>query len=69
MHNTLSFSDIAGLVGVDRMIFGTDAIDLDPRFDFGRLAISDLPDDAKKMIFAENYLRLLEHSQLGKIQL
>lgn len=69
LHNTLSFSDIADLVGADRMIFGTDAVDLDPRFDFGRLALSDLSDTDKKKIFAENYLRLLEHSQLGKIRL
>lgn len=69
LHNSLSFSDIADLVGVDKMIFGTDAIDLDPRFDFGRLALCDLPDEAKKKIFAENYLRLLEPSQLGKITL
>jgi len=69
LHNTLSFSDIAQLVGTDRMIFGTDAVDLDPRFDFGRLALSDLSDEDKKKIFAGNYLRLLEHSQLGKIKL
>ena len=69
LHNTLSFTDMAELAGVDKMIFGTDAIDLDPRFDFGRLAICDLSDEEKKRIFAGNYLRLLEHSQLGKIQL
>lgn len=69
LHNSLSFSDIADLVGEDKMVFGTDAIDLDPRFDFGRLALSDLSDGAKKKIFAENYLRILERSQLGKIHL
>lgn len=68
-HNTLSFSDIADLVGADRMIFGTDAVDLDPRFDFGRLALCDLDDEDKKQIFAGNYLRLLQNSQLGKIKL
>ena len=68
-HNTLSFSDIADLVGADRMIFGTDAVDLDPRFDFGRLALRDLDDEDNKQIFAGNYLRLLENSQLGKIKL
>lgn len=69
LYNPLSFSDIAQLVGEDKMIFGTDAIDLDPRFDFGRLAISDLSDEAKKKIFAGNFLHILERSQLGKIKL
>lgn len=69
LYNCLSFSDIADLVGTDKMIFGTDAIDLDPRFDFGRLAFSDLPDEAKERIFAGNFLHILEKSQLGKINL
>ena len=69
LYNTLSFEDIRKLVGEDKMIFGTDTIDLDVRFDFGRLAFSTMPDSAKKKIFAENYLKLLEKSQLGKIVL
>ena len=52
---------------MDNLIFGTDAIDLDARFDFGRVAFSTLSDEDKRKIFAGNYLRLLEHSQLGKI--
>lgn len=67
LGNTLSFEDIRLLVGEDNMIFGTDAVNLDPRFDFGRLAFSTMPDSAKKKIFAENFLKLLEKSQLGKI--
>ena len=69
LYNTLSFADIVELVGEDKLIFGTDAIDLDPRFDFGRLAFSPISDSAKRKIFAQNYLRLLEDSQLGKITL
>lgn len=69
LYNTLGFADILELVGEDKMIFGTDAIDLDVRFDFGRVAFSPMPDSAKKKIFAENYLRILEKSQLGKIVL
>ena len=69
LYNTLSFADILKLVGEDKMIFGTDAIDLDPRFDFGRVAFADISETAKKKIFAENYLKLLENSELGKIKL
>lgn len=69
LFNTMSFAEIRELVGEDKLIFGTDAIDLDPRFDFGRVAFSSMPDTAKKKIFAENYLKLLETSQLGKIVL
>jgi hypothetical protein len=39
------------------------------RFDFGRLAFSNLSDTAKKKIFAENFLRILETSQMGKIHI
>lgn len=69
LFNRLGFDDIRELVGEDKMIFGTDAIDLDIRFDFGRLVFAEMPDSAKKKILAENYLRLLEKSQLGKITL
>lgn len=69
LYNELNFDDIRMLVGEDKMIFGTDAVNLDPRFDFGRLAFSTLPDSAKKKIFAENFLKVLEKSQLGKIVL
>lgn len=67
--NSLGVEEIAQLVGTDRMIFGTDAIDLDPRFDFGKVAFSPLSDEDKKKVFAENYLKILETSQMGKIKL
>lgn len=69
LGNLLSFEDIRLLVGEDNMIFGTDAVNLDPRFDFGRLAFSTMSDDAKKKVFAGNFLKLLEKSQLGRIEL
>ena len=69
LYSTLSFADIEELVGEDKMIFGTDAINLDYRFDFGKLAFSPLPDTAKEKIFAKNFLKILSRSQLGKITL
>ena len=46
---------------------GTDAIDLDAKFELGKVAFSPLDDDAKKKIFAENFLCISKDSQMGKI--
>ena len=69
LENRLGVEDIVDLVGAEKVIFGTDAIDLDPKFELGKVAFSPLDDRIKKMIFAENYLSLLEGSQMGKISL
>lgn len=68
LHNTLSIADVCQMAGSDRVIFGTDAINLDPRFDFGRVAFSPLPDADKDLIFSGNFLRLLQDSQMGHIE-
>lgn len=67
--NALTVEEIAELVGIEKVIFGTDVIDLDPKYELGKVAFSPLDDQAKKKIFAENYLSLLEQSQMGKIKL
>lgn len=67
LWNELGIEDIVEMIGEDRVIFGTDVINLDARFDFGRVAFSPLSDEAKEKIFAGNYLRLLEKSQMGSI--
>lgn len=67
LDNSLSVDEIVNLVGEDKLIFGTDAINLDPKYDFGKVAFCNLDDTVKKKIFAENYLSLLEDSQMGKI--
>jgi len=69
LNNTLGIADMVQLVGEDRMVFGTDMTDLDARFDFGRVAFAPISDEAKRKIFAENFLKLLETSQMGKIRL
>lgn len=69
MNNSLGVEDIVDLVGEDKVIFGTDVLNLDPKYELGKVALSPLSDMVKKKIFAENYLNLLEHSQMGKIQL
>ena len=60
---------IVDLIGEDKIIFGTDAINLDPKYELGKVAFSTLSDTVKEKIFARNYLKILENSQLGKIEL
>lgn len=69
LDNQLPMEAMVELAGEDKVIFGTDAINLDPKYEIGKVALSPLSDDVKKKIFAENYLRLLEDSQMGKILL
>jgi predicted TIM-barrel fold metal-dependent hydrolase len=69
LYNQYSMEEIVGLAGEDRVIFGTDLINLDPRFDLGRVIFSTLSDSVKKKVLAENYLKLLEGSKMGKIVL
>lgn len=69
LFNQLSMEELVELAGEERVIFGTDMINLDPRYDFGRVALSTLADDVKRRVFAENYLQLLEGSNLGRITL
>lgn len=67
LYSTISLADVRDLVGAEKIIFGTDAINLDPRFDFGRVAFSPLDDAEKDLIFSGNFLRLSQDSQMGRI--
>ncbi len=69
MDNSLGTEQIVELVGEDKVIYGTDAINLDPKYELGKVAFAPLSDEVKKKIFAENYLNLLKNSQMGKIKL
>lgn len=64
----LGIEDVVDMVGAERVIFGTDVVNLDARFDFGRVAFAPMQDEVKRKIFSENFLRLLEKSQMGKIR-
>lgn len=68
LFNTYAVEDLARLVGAQRLIFGTDSINLDMRYDFGKVAFSPMPDADKEAIFAENFLRLTERSAMGKLR-
>ncbi|MBE6912951.1 MAG: hypothetical protein E7473_10540 [Ruminococcaceae bacterium] len=69
MDNKYGIEDLVERFGEDRIIFGTDAINLDPKYELGKVAFAPVSDDVKKKIFAENYLNLLKTSQMGKIVL
>jgi len=67
LDNALTVEAIVALTGEDKVIFGTDAISLDAKYELGKVAFSPLEDRAKEKIFAGNYLALLQDSQMGKI--
>ena len=69
LYNQMPVEQITGLVGIEKVIFGTDGINLDAKYELGRVAFSPMNDTMKRKIFAENYLRMLETSQMGKIVL
>jgi predicted TIM-barrel fold metal-dependent hydrolase len=50
---------MVGRVGADRVLFGTDAAFLDPRPQFGRVALARISVDDKRRILCENLARLL----------
>jgi predicted TIM-barrel fold metal-dependent hydrolase len=65
--NTLSIEDLVELAGEDRVVYGSDQINLDVRYDFGRVVFSTLGDENKKKVLAGNFLALLRDSQMGRI--
>ena len=51
--------DIVADAGAERVIYGTDAINLDMRYDLGRVVFADLPESDKKKILAVNFKKIL----------
>ena len=67
IYNEYSVDDFVEMAGEEKIIFGTDCINLDPRYELGRVALSPLPDHVKESIFANNFLGLLKGSGMGQI--
>lgn len=67
--NHLGMEEIVACVGADRLIFGTDQLCIEPRYEIARLALAPLPEAIKRQVFAENYLSLSEDSTMGRIKL
>ncbi len=68
LDNSLPVEAMVDLVGEDKLIFGTDAINLDPKYEIGKVAFSKVAVSVKKKIFSENYLSMLQSSCMGKIK-
>lgn len=67
LSNPLAMEDFVEIAGEDRVIYGSDLINLDMRYEFGRVVFSTLSDTIKKKILSGNFLALLRNSQMGKI--
>lgn len=57
LSNTLSIEDLVALAGEDRVVYGSDLINLDVRYDFGRVVFSTLDDNVKVKLLSGNFLR------------
>ena len=69
LNNSIDIRELAQLAGEDRLVFGSDIHYMEPRYELGKIAFSGMPERVMKKIYAENYLRLLEGSQMDRIKL
>ena len=67
--NRLGMDEVVELISDERLCYGSDMLYHDPRGEIGRVVFSGMPEESMKKVFAENYLRLLQTSQYGKITL
>jgi predicted TIM-barrel fold metal-dependent hydrolase len=67
LTNPYSVEELISMTGEDRLVYGSDLINLDPRYDFGKVVFSPISYEAKKKVLAENYLKMLQGSRMGKI--
>lgn len=56
--------DIVAEIGPDKIIYGSDMINLDARYDLGRVVFAGIPEDDKKKILARNYEGILGCSKM-----
>ncbi len=62
------FEDIFKAANPDRIIYGSDMINLDPRYDLGRVVFADISEADKKKVLAVNYEAIIRRSQMPKKQ-
>ena len=60
--NAMSIWDMALEAGEDRLVYGSDILYMEPRYELGKIVFSGMPEELMRKIFAENYLKLLEGS-------
>jgi len=68
LENKLPVEAIVELCGEDKVIFGTDLIDTDPKYELGRVMFAELEDAVKEKLFSLNFLGLLDNSLMGHIE-
>ena len=59
---------ILPLQGGGWLQFASDTTCIDPRYELGKITLSPVSDEIKQKILAGNFLRLLQGSQMGKIE-
>lgn len=69
LNNAMGIWEMAQLCGEDRLVYGSDILFMEPRYEIGKIAFSGMPEEVMKKIYAENYLKILEGSSLSKIEL
>ena len=67
LFNSYSIEGMVNLVGENRIIYGSDMINLDPRYDLGRVLFSSLDDRIERKILSDNFSGLICDSGMGKI--
>lgn len=68
MYTAYTIADLVEEIGSDRLIFASDTSCIDPRYELGKITLSPVSDKIKQKILAGNFLRLLQGSQMGKIE-
>jgi len=58
--------DIVKEAGADKIIYGSDMINLDTRYDLGRVVFADIPEADKKKILSGNYDKIVRRSKMPK---
>ena len=55
-----SFEKLVNCLPKERILFGSDALDLDVGMELGPVALSDVPEETKELILGRNALRLIK---------
>jgi predicted TIM-barrel fold metal-dependent hydrolase len=58
--------DIVREAGADRIIYGSDTINLDTRYDLGRVVFADIAESDKEKILSGNYEKIIRRSKMPK---
>ena len=63
--NTYTMEEFVNKAGEDRVLYSSDLVYIDPRYELGKVLYSKLSNEVKRKLFSENFLKLTSSSQLG----